>query len=121
MVKVTSPSPEYDHTDTYGDGTVLAFVKGVAEIAELPAPIRSYLTGAGYAVRDDAPAEPEGKEAAATPVDEAEPDDLEDRTVADLRDYAVEYGIDLEGLTRKADIVAAIRAHFAALPDRTAD
>lgn len=106
MVKVTSPSPEYDHTDTYGDGTVLAFVKGVAEIEALPAPIRSYLVGAGYAVSDDIP---------------REPDDLEDRTVAGLRDYAVEYGIDLEGLTRKADIVAAIRAHFAALPDRTDD
>lgn len=52
---------------------------------------------------------------------EADADDLDGRTVADLRDYAVEYGIDLDGITRKADIVAAIRAHFAALPDRTDD
>ncbi len=112
MVKVTSPSPEYDHTDTYGDGTVLAFVKGVAEVEALPAPIRSYLIGAGYAVCD-------GEPAATVPAEEK--DNLEDRTVADLRDYAVEYGIDLDNLTRKADIVTAIRAHFAALPDRTDD
>jgi len=111
MVKVTAPSPEYDHTDTYGDGTVLAFVKGVAEIEALPAPIRAYLTTAGYTVTDSNDVD--------GPADSA--DDLDERTVADLRDYAVEYGIDLEGLTRKADIVAAIRAHFAALPDRTAD
>ena len=40
-------------------------------------------------------------------------DDLEDRTVAQLEGYAAEYGIDLTGATRKADIVKAIRAHFA--------
>lgn len=43
---------------------------------------------------------------------EAGPDDLETRTVEDLKGYAVEYGIDLTGATLKADIVAAIRAHF---------
>ena len=112
MVKITAPSVEYTATDLYGDGTSLTFVDGVAETAVLPAPIRSYLIGAGYAVCD-------GEPAATVPAEEK--DNLEDRTVADLRDYAVEYGIDLEGLTRKADIVAAIRAHFAALPDRTAD
>lgn len=58
-------------------------------------------------------------------VDAAPPDapvdELDSHTVKDLREYAVEYGIDLDNLTRKADIVTAIRAHFAALPDRTDD
>lgn len=109
MVKITAPSVEYTATDLYGDGTSLTFVDGVAETAVLPAPIRAYLTTAGYTVTDSNDVD--------GPADSA--DDLDERTVADLRDYALEYGINLDGLTRKADIVAAIRAHFAALPDRT--
>lgn len=52
---------------------------------------------------------------------EAQADDLPSRTKADLEGYAAEYGIDLTGAKTKADIVTAIRAHFAALPDRTDD
>lgn len=47
---------------------------------------------------------------------EAQADDLLSRTKADLEGYAAEYGIDLTGAKTKADMVAAIRAHFAALP-----
>lgn len=36
--------------------------------------------------------------------------DLESMTVAELKEYAAERGISLSGLTRKADIIAAIRA-----------
>lgn len=35
---------------------------------------------------------------------------VEDMTVADLRAYAAEHGIDIKGLTAKADILAAIQA-----------
>lgn len=45
-------------------------------------------------------------------------DDLPTRTVADLRGYAAEYGIDVDEAKTKAAIVHAIRTHFAALPDR---
>lgn len=48
-------------------------------------------------------------------VTEVVSDDLEDRTIPELEDYALEYGIDLSGLgskPKKADIVEAIRAHF---------
>lgn len=48
-------------------------------------------------------------------------DDLDDRTVDDLRGFATEHGVDLSAAKLKADIVAAIRAHFAALPDRQDD
>lgn len=48
---------------------------------------------------------------------EVPPDDLDTRTKADLGGYAAEHGIDLAGAKTKADMVAAIRAHFAALPD----
>ena len=47
-----------------------------------------------------------------------EADDLPTRTVADLRGYAAEYGIDVDEAKTKAAIVHAIRTHFAALPDR---
>ncbi len=50
--------------------------------------------------------------------DGIEPDDLTTRTVADLRGYAAEYGIDVDEAKTKAAIVHAIRTHFAALPDR---
>ena len=50
--------------------------------------------------------------------DAIEPDDLTTRTVADLRGYAAEYGIDVDEAKTKAAIVHAIRTHFAALPDR---
>ena len=50
--------------------------------------------------------------------DGIEPDDLPTRTVADLRGYAAEYGIDVDEAKTKAAIVHAIRTHFAALPDR---
>lgn len=36
--------------------------------------------------------------------------ELQGRTVAELRSYAAEHGIDLAGTNRKADIVAAIDA-----------
>ncbi len=48
-------------------------------------------------------------------------DDLDSRTKAELDGYAVEHGIDLTAAKTKADMVAAIRAHFAALPDRQDD
>ncbi|GAA2037348.1 hypothetical protein GCM10009740_31420 [Terrabacter terrae] len=41
-------------------------------------------------------------------------DDLEERTIPQLQAYAVEYGIELSGASKKADIVAAIRSHFTA-------
>ena len=37
-------------------------------------------------------------------------DSLENMTVAELKEYAAARGISLSGLTRKADIIAAIRA-----------
>lgn len=39
---------------------------------------------------------------------------LEDRTIPALREHAEQIGADLTGLTKKADIVAAITAHQAA-------
>lgn len=45
-------------------------------------------------------------------------DDLPTRTVPELRGYAVEHGIDLGMAKTKAELIHAIRAHFAALPDR---
>lgn len=42
-----------------------------------------------------------------------EPDDLNKRKVPELKAYAEEFGVDLGDATKKADIVAAIRAHFA--------
>ena len=67
-------------------------------------------------VEDVTEVEPEDEgEADVAPGDD-EGDGLDSRTVADLRGYADEYGIDLGDATRKGDIVTAIRAHFAALP-----
>lgn len=50
--------------------------------------------------------------------DGIEPDDLPTRTVPELRGYAVEHGVDLGMAKTKAEIIHAIRAHFAALSDR---
>ena len=47
-----------------------------------------------------------------------EADDLPTRTVPELRGYAVEHGVDLGMAKTKAEIIHAIRAHFAALSDR---
>lgn len=38
------------------------------------------------------------------------PDGLEAMTVADLRELAVENGVDLKGITRKDDLISALRA-----------
>lgn len=45
-------------------------------------------------------------------------DDINDMTVNQLRDYAEVNGVDLTGVTRKADILEAIRLHT---PGKTAD
>ena len=44
-------------------------------------------------------------------------DDLDSRTVNDLREYAMEHGIDLGDAKKKAEIIVAIRAHQDATPD----
>ena len=49
--------------------------------------------------------EPEGEQQEATP----EQMSLEDMTLAELKDYAKEHDIDLNGASRKADILAAIQ------------
>ncbi len=36
--------------------------------------------------------------------------DFEERSIADLKDYAKEHGINIDGLKKKADIVAVIKA-----------
>ena len=36
-------------------------------------------------------------------------DELDDMTVDELKEYAVEAGVDLKGVTKKADIIAVIR------------
>ncbi len=66
-----------------------------------------------------------GDEAVASFVNDAdyaphveEADDLPTRTVPELCGYAVEHGIDLGTAKTKAELIHAIRAHFAALPDR---
>ena len=46
--------------------------------------------------------------------DADEGDELDRMTVAELRDYAEENGVDLTGVTKKADIREAIRAAEAA-------
>ncbi len=48
-------------------------------------------------------------ESAPEPIDETETP-LENKTVAELKDMAGELGIDLTGITKKADILAAIQA-----------
>ncbi|HET8536085.1 MAG TPA: hypothetical protein VFL73_02795 [Solirubrobacteraceae bacterium] len=50
---------------------------------------------------------------AESPVDPQPGDDLDSRTVEDLKGYAAEYGIDLAGASKKAEIVETIRAAFA--------
>lgn len=44
-------------------------------------------------------------------------DDLDDEKVADLKSIAELEGVDLGEATKKADIIAAIRAHRAANPE----
>ena len=46
--------------------------------------------------------------------------DLKTRSVPDLVDYAAEFGVDLGGATKKAQIVEAIVAHFTATPSSPA-
>lgn len=41
--------------------------------------------------------------------DEHVDDELDDMTVDELKEYAVEAGVDLKGVTKKADIIAVIR------------
>ena len=48
---------------------------------------------------------------AADLAEETEPDDLPTKKVDQLTSIATEQGVDLTGITRKADIVAAIRDH----------
>ena len=45
--------------------------------------------------------------------EQAEHEDLDDMTVKELKTYAEEHGIDLNGLTKKADILNAIKAVIA--------
>lgn len=42
--------------------------------------------------------------------EQAEHENLDDMTVKELKVYAEEHGIDLNGLTKKADILSAIKA-----------
>ncbi|HEX8382444.1 MAG TPA: hypothetical protein VF592_03615 [Sphingomonas sp.] len=46
-------------------------------------------------------------------VDDGESDDLDGKSVADLKKIAEQDGIDLGEATKKTDIIAAIRAHRA--------
>jgi hypothetical protein len=55
----------------------------------------------------ESPEEDEGEDEEG---EEEEEDDLSEMTVADLKDIAEEEDVDLDGITRKADIVEAIKA-----------
>ncbi len=87
------------------DDDVIVTVSGDEAVA-------SFVNDADYAPHveevDGPPPAPDG----------IEPDDLPTRTVPELCGYAVEHGIDLGTAKTKAEIIHAIRAHFAALPDR---
>lgn len=104
-MKVHSPNAEYSGRQVYGE-TVIEFVDGEAEVDELSVGIRQYFADAGYVIT---------REAETTGITVT--DGLDERTVEDLKGYAVEHGVDLGEATRKGDIVAAIRVHFAAIPD----
>jgi len=57
--------------------------------------------------------------AEAKAIDEGDDDDgdLSSKTVVELKELAEEEGVDLGGDTKKADIIAAITAHRAALAE----
>lgn len=63
-------------------------------------------TGSDASAEGESGSEPESGET----VTESAGDGLENMTVAELKEYAAERGISLSGITRKADIIAAIRA-----------
>ena len=46
--------------------------------------------------------------------DSKDPGDLEGHTVEDLKQIATDEGVDLQGATKKADLIAAIEAHRSA-------
>lgn len=64
----------------------------VGDTADLPVNEANRVIDSGYATKVDAT------------------DDLDDLTVAELRDRAEADGIDLAGATKKADIVSALRS-----------
>jgi hypothetical protein len=68
---------------------------------------------AHYKAQDEARANEPPAEPADEPVDEPveEEGDHSSLTVAQLKEYAEEHGIDLGGATKKDDILAAIEAH----------
>ena len=63
-------------------------------------------TGSDASAEGESGSEPESGKTAT----ESAGDGLENMTVAELKEYAAERGISLSGITRKADIIAAIRA-----------
>ncbi|MBD2760069.1 hypothetical protein IEE94_11175 [Yimella sp. cx-573] len=95
MTELRFSHPDPTHTGSeYIGVTVLEFVDGTATTdVAVPAGRVRQLEAAGYTVTSD----PQGA-----------PDGLDSLTVAELKAHADEHGIDLDGATKKADIVAAI-------------
>lgn len=82
-MKITSPANDYTGTQVYGD-TVIEFKDGVADVDELPAAVRSYMSGAGYGIGKTKAVEPD----VPTPAD---PREVEGSVVGTrLRDAAVD-------------------------------
>jgi hypothetical protein len=79
---------------------------------EVPRDVADDLVAGGYAVPVGGPAKPAAKtpKTPAPPKGEDVPGSLDGKTVEQLLAYAVENELDLGGATKKADILAAIKA-----------
>lgn len=94
---VHHPNPTFNGVEPHG-ARLVRFHGGVAEVT-LPGLLQHYRGKAGYQVLD------QGQVPTA---DGEQFVDLSDLTVAELKDYAGEHGIDLTGAVRKDDIVDTI-------------
>lgn len=87
-----------------GEIVGVSFVDGVGETTDSSA--LAYFARHGYEIDSGAPLDPADPDGPGS----AEDSGLEAMTVDELRQMAAEADIDLEGATRKADIIAAITA-----------
>lgn len=97
---VHHPNPTFNGAEPHG-ARLVQFHAGVAEVT-LPGLLQHYRGKPGYSVLDQGlvPAPGDGEQFV----------DLNDLTVAALKDYAAEHGIDLSGAVRKGEIVGRIAA-----------